>query len=345
MSNATQGTVDGDPLQPTEISHRGFSASILIDGVPAPIYRPEYDTHNADFSEDLPKKRIRTCWIPSVEGKNFSVAFQNDEGEEAENASCAHIFVDGKDIASAIMRPARATPAVRDGAKLSPSVIKPFTFSKIQLTDDDTIADPNDPRTQDIGTIRIEIKFIRLGKVVPIKACDPQNIGPIHEKAKKASIHTTTYKTTKRIKKGRSVSTAPLYPSDEWEHHVVFIFRYRCADFLMAEGIMPRPDVQMEQNNADVVAGEEIPRDAAMNETQRPGKRPLEDDDEDSDSERPLFLPRSATPPKRMRMDYPSSKDDAGWAEHGGDIVPASVPSPTTTSTVTAQVETQDVAE
>ncbi|KAG9014038.1 hypothetical protein FRB94_000235 [Tulasnella sp. JGI-2019a] len=289
--SATQDTVNGDLAQPTEISHRGFSASVLIDGMPTPIYQPEYDSHTGDLLEELPSKRIRTCWIPSLEGKNFSVAFQNDEGEDAEHASCAHIFVDGKDVASAIMRPGRVKPAVRHGAKVSPSVIKPFTFSRIRLTDDDDIADPNDPRAKDIGTIRVEIKFIRTGKIVPIKACDPEDIGLIHEKAKKASIHTTTYKTTKRIDRGRSVSTAPLYPNDAWEHHVVFIFRYRSADFLMAEGIMLRPTLPAEEGNGGTPTPE-----ASRSEPERPGKRPLEHEDK-GNTRRPLFHPGSATPP------------------------------------------------
>lgn len=60
MSNSTQNTV-ADVSPPTEISHRGFSASILTDGVPSPLYRIEYDSHKGDLLEELPEKRIRTC--------------------------------------------------------------------------------------------------------------------------------------------------------------------------------------------------------------------------------------------------------------------------------------------
>lgn len=61
------------------------------------------------------------------------------------------------------------------------------------MTDDDSVADPHDPRATDLGTIKIEIKFVRLGRAVPIRPCDPENVGPVHEKAKKAGVHTTTY--------------------------------------------------------------------------------------------------------------------------------------------------------
>ncbi|KAG8900518.1 hypothetical protein FRB99_005988 [Tulasnella sp. 403] len=186
---------------PTRLSHRGFTARVLLSEsqTPCPVYRVEYDAHNDDMSTDIADKRIIT----------------------------------------AILRPGRTKPAIRHGVKLSQTRIKPFMFSKLKLTgewssacehlDDESLADPDDPRTQDIGTIRIEIKYIRLGDVVPIVRGSINEIGLVHEKAKKAGVHTTTFQSIKRIDKSRSVETAPLYPDDEWEHHVVFVFRYRSA--------------------------------------------------------------------------------------------------------------------
>ena len=64
MANTTQTTVteDDGPKALTELSHRGFSALILIDGVPTPIYRPEYDTHTGQLlgKQPLNEKRIMT---------------------------------------------------------------------------------------------------------------------------------------------------------------------------------------------------------------------------------------------------------------------------------------------
>lgn len=111
------------------------------------------------------------------------------------------------------MRPHRDTPVVRHGAKISPTVIKPFTFSKLELTgrhaeraicertyanvlaevDDDDAADPNDPRAREIGTIRVELKYVKIFRKVPIVPCDPEDAGPVHEKAKKAGVHQTTH--------------------------------------------------------------------------------------------------------------------------------------------------------
>jgi hypothetical protein len=49
-----------DPGFRTELCHRGFSAIILVDGVPAPIYRPEYESHTGNLVEDVADKRIMT---------------------------------------------------------------------------------------------------------------------------------------------------------------------------------------------------------------------------------------------------------------------------------------------
>lgn len=47
-----------------ELSHRGFSACILIDNMPIPIYRDEYDSHTGKLAELPEKKRIRTYALP-----------------------------------------------------------------------------------------------------------------------------------------------------------------------------------------------------------------------------------------------------------------------------------------
>jgi len=282
------------PLYRTELSHRGFSAIVLVDGVPAHIYRAEYDTFNDKLVEPLEDKRIMTGWIASEEGKTFSVAFQNDEGEDAEVASCGHIFVDGQDVASAILRPGRRIPVVRHGVRMSTSVTKPFTFSKLKLTDDENLADPKDPRAKDLGTIRVEIVFVKLGQVVPLKRVDAEGIDLMHEKAKKAGLHTTKYETSTRTPKSRAVSTTPLHEGK----HVVFLFRYRPKDVLMADGYMPRP------TKREIVA-EEV--DVFGSAPLVPRQKRSEPDSADTEDEEEISPKRS-----KSNADYLTSEDDAG---------------------------------
>jgi len=191
------------------LNYRGFSACVISDGVELKTYE-EQIIGKRDETGD--QRRTRACWIPSVEGAEWYIMWKNDAGEDAEIASCAHVFVDGQDVASGIMRAHRSTPMERKGAKTSTGRVKPFTFSRIQLTgmvhfrehscmtdisvvrlDDDSIADENDVRAPKIGCIRLEIKLVVLGKTVPLRPYDPEEIGIMHEKAKKAGVHATTY--------------------------------------------------------------------------------------------------------------------------------------------------------
>ncbi|KAG8988537.1 hypothetical protein FRB90_002685 [Tulasnella sp. 427] len=244
-----------------------------------------------------------TGWIASQEGKNFSVAFRNDDGEDSEHASSGHIFVDGQDVASAILRPGRLYPATRHGPRKSENEVRPFTFSKLELTDDDTVADPSDPRAADIGTIQVKIKFVRLGTKVALKKTNAKGIGPVHERAKKSGIHTTTYNTKQKLAKSRGVTNSPLYPNDEWEHHVVFTFRYRSKELLMAEGIMPRPEQAQEGNLILEEQGSGIPDDR---------KRVWRDE---SDDEEIMESQEDGNGSKRHKSYHPSSEDDGGMPE------------------------------
>ncbi|KAG8954207.1 hypothetical protein FRC04_000428 [Tulasnella sp. 424] len=201
---------------------------------------------------------------------------------------------------SAILRPGRLYPATRHGAKINADEVRPFTFSKLELTDDDSVADPGDPRGKDIGTIQVKIKYIRLGSVVPLKKTNPEDIGVVHEKAKKAGIHATTYKTTQKLAKSRAVSNKPLYPNDEWEYHVVFTFRYRSREILMAEGIIPRPEKAAEGADPLGGPGKDVPEER---------KRVWRDESDDEDV---MESQEDGNASKRHKSYHASSEDDGG---------------------------------
>lgn len=178
------------------------------------------------------------------------MCWQNDNRSKA--ATSGHVFVDGIDVASAIMRAERcvqagqATRALdfmadativlhcrvnhveRSGAKTSTSTVRPFVFGELQLTDDERIAPVRDPSAADIGQIRLEITRVVLGAEVPFKAAVVDERGPVHERAKKAGAHVTRYGKAQRATKGKtaSVSTAP-YDVGRDKPWVTFVFRYR----------------------------------------------------------------------------------------------------------------------
>ncbi|KAF8525909.1 hypothetical protein BU17DRAFT_41206 [Hysterangium stoloniferum] len=198
------------------LSHKNFSAWITMDKAVLPVYQEQ--------------KENNTCsgWIPSSVGQNFSVWWKDDS--KSRIATSGHVFIDGRDVASAIMRAGRTKPVERSGAKTSARQLKPFIFSVLNLTDDDSIANPCDPALQEMGTIKVEITRVKIGDEVPFNGYEAQDHGPVHERAKKLGAHCTSFGPSKRTASSRTVavSTAP-YDKHNSDPHVTFIFKYRSA--------------------------------------------------------------------------------------------------------------------
>ena len=57
--------------------------------------------------------------------------------------------------------------------------------------DDEDIANVCDNRLQDVGTIRVEISRVKLGKKMRFEGYEAENLGYVHERAKKAGAHCT----------------------------------------------------------------------------------------------------------------------------------------------------------
>jgi hypothetical protein len=120
----------------TSLFLRSYSAWITVNEEPAPVYQEETTG------------TVCSAWIASTAGQVspvpiswtslltfsqcFSVWWKDDS--KARIATSGHIFIDGHDVASAIMRPGRSKPVERKGAKTSARRLKPFTFSRLLLT-------------------------------------------------------------------------------------------------------------------------------------------------------------------------------------------------------------------
>lgn len=110
------------------LTHRDFKAWVTCDG-------NVLEEIQVEIPKDTKSKEKNTisCWIPSVAGKKFTVSWEDTKGV---NASCGHVFIDGLDVASAIMRSGRRKPVERSGIKVKSRSSKPFTFAKLNLTGD-----------------------------------------------------------------------------------------------------------------------------------------------------------------------------------------------------------------
>ncbi|KAL5525560.1 hypothetical protein ACEPAG_6896 [Sanghuangporus baumii] len=223
------------------LKHMGFTCWVTSGDVPLQTYSEES------------LGNVRAAWIASTPGKSFAVHWQDHSGKRI--ATSGHVLIDGKDVASAILRPGREAPVKRTGAKVRRNVIKPFVFSELSLTDDDDLASPYDTSLGRIGSIRIEITRVRLGAEVPFAGYgEAQDPGVVHERAKKAGAHCTNFGDAKRVAKAQtvSISTAPYDPNEPGPF-VVFEFRYRSLEILKAIGIVQTGRKRLNESARDDV--------------------------------------------------------------------------------------------
>ncbi|PVF97295.1 hypothetical protein CPB86DRAFT_707347 [Serendipita vermifera] len=206
------------------LRHNGFKAWITSEGQKLPVFNTITDDKTV------------TCWIPSPPNKPFSVWWRKEDSRQV--ASSGHVFIDGKDVASGVMRPLRRRPVERSSAKVSRGRARPFTFTALELTDDEFVAPVHDDRLNEAGTIRLEVTYVKLGTSVPVITTEVENITIAHERAKKAGAMITTFAPEERIEHGSAVSTSPYYP-DQLGPHVTFVFKYHQREMLQAWGIIP----------------------------------------------------------------------------------------------------------
>jgi len=132
---------------------------------------------------------------------------------------------------------------------LSENTKRPFTFARLQRTDDESILSNTTSPTSP-GTIRIALYRVR------VAPCDGPLAGPdrpfkhdpvVREMTRESGEHVTLLgpvRTVPERVRGEGFRTAgPHEPSDE-KPFVTFVFRYRPAGVLQATGIIPREQPQ-----------------------------------------------------------------------------------------------------
>ncbi|KAJ7481053.1 hypothetical protein B0H11DRAFT_1807921 [Mycena galericulata] len=224
------------------ITVSSFTAWITIEGLHSncPIYALK-----------LQKSTDATCWIPSQEGKKFSVNWSN---AYRDRPIYARLSIDGVVCSTHFMLDAYNHPTDADAIGISYATTSDFTrrdfvFSAIQVTDDDAYLYTLDsPPT--FGTIRLELWEARIDQIrrAPFQHCYGSAVLEsqiIHEKSKKAGAHHVEFggeyvvpQTTVNMVSGEPKGDAPL---------ATFTFNYRPFDILMAGGIIPRPVAATQQ--------------------------------------------------------------------------------------------------
>ncbi|KAJ7444904.1 hypothetical protein FB451DRAFT_1293799 [Mycena latifolia] len=210
------------------LTHRGFSAWIVVDGKPVPEYLVAEDTKAARVS----------CWIPSEEGQKFSVHWK-DHGGKVD--SCSFISLDGFVVPGRFLFGSGST--WRDGVRSSATSERPFVFQKIEQDEPSTNA-----VNKDVGMITLRIK--RIQRVASRPANPVQQLPSITLGKRKAGDLCVSFGDDKQAfdQFAYTWSVKP-YEKDTPagartpSTYVSFTFRYRSREFLQMQGIMPECDV------------------------------------------------------------------------------------------------------
>ncbi|KAJ7709703.1 hypothetical protein B0H17DRAFT_999060 [Mycena rosella] len=212
------------------LTHRGFSAWIVVDGKPVSEYLVAEDTKAARVS----------CWIPSEEGQKFSVHWK-DHGGKVD--SCSFITLDGYVVPGRFLFGTGET--FRDGARSSATTERPFVFQKVeQGAYEPSIHAVN----KDVGMITLRIK--RIQRVASRPANPVQVLPSVTLGKRKAGDLCVSFGEDKQtfdqfaftwsVKPYEKDSPAGARTPSTY---VSFVFRYRSREFLQLQGIMPECDV------------------------------------------------------------------------------------------------------
>ncbi|KAF8554455.1 hypothetical protein OG21DRAFT_1064395 [Imleria badia] len=247
------------------LSLYGLSAWIEVEGRELEQYGVE---------EDYDQNQV-TCWIATQADKNFSVVFRDNEAYR-EHSLGSSLRLDGSSINGKHLRlPTRIgcfpnfagdRTVVQNGQTLSATSLRPFVFSKLELTDEDEYLNQSSAH---LGEIRISIY-----RVEPVDSslfppgASVSGHGKVHERSKKAVTHCVSY--------GQEVKTETNYVCrvrylDGETPLATFIFKYRDSGLLQANGIIPKPppvkkEAVVFEEVIDLTTGEDVKREPTSEE-------------------------------------------------------------------------------
>jgi len=209
------------------LTHRGFSAWIVVDGKPVPEYLVAEDNQAARVS----------CWIPSEEGQKFSVHWK-DHGGKVD--SCAFISLDGVVVPGRFLFGTGET--FRQGVRSSMNTERPFVFQKVEEDEPSS-----HPVNKDVGMITLRIK--RIKRVASRPANPMQELPSVLGKRKTGDLCIGFGEDTQAYDQYAYTWSVKPYEKDAPASartpstYVSFVFRYRSREFLQMQGIMPDSDV------------------------------------------------------------------------------------------------------
>ncbi|KAL4064627.1 hypothetical protein J3A83DRAFT_643511 [Scleroderma citrinum] len=159
--------------------------------------------------------------------------------------------MDGSIHDGGILRPGPTKKRTQEGIRTSSTSLRPYMFSRLELTDEDEYLDKS---SKHLGEIRLDVwRAITESQSSTSSTYHgiPETEGKIHERAKKALSHCIGYGSDVPTATIKFVSTTLIGAKPL----ATFIFRYREYNILRANGIIPKPAEnksapQLDQNPA-----------------------------------------------------------------------------------------------
>ncbi|KAJ3571494.1 hypothetical protein NP233_g3723 [Leucocoprinus birnbaumii] len=200
----------------------GMSVTMRVDGVELPEFKVERDVEKSKIS----------CWVPSQVDKEFEVIVNS--GTRARGPWAADVVADGARAYNAVFL---ADQSCNVGFFQKSSTVKcPFSFSKLDLVDDDDLL--LSAQTTRIGEIEVSCHTVAISNsyLKPDYTNTFADNSKVHEKSKKGlSEHV-------RLKSEiESTEQCKFFNARDIELLGTFVFRYRSLDYLQTKGIAPDP--------------------------------------------------------------------------------------------------------
>ncbi|TFK69687.1 hypothetical protein BDN72DRAFT_897079 [Pluteus cervinus] len=210
-----------------------FSAWIAVDGKALPEFSPRISENGKEI----------ICWIPSEANKEFAVCWKAarltytiDGTVTIDGIECGGLYEVFK------KRTKRNVLFELDLVQTSKSSARPFLFSKIESTDDETYLRQKVPRQ--LGQIRIVVSRARVDNPdsrpyeKPRRERKPRLLPEtmtLHERLKTGLGHRVGLGMPIKVKGAKTCGVDSIEPV------ATFIFQYRSWDMLQANGLAPPP--------------------------------------------------------------------------------------------------------
>ncbi|GAA5971510.1 hypothetical protein JCM11641_000619 [Rhodosporidiobolus odoratus] len=230
-----------------------FAAWSTVDDYPLQVHSISQETN-------------RTIgYVEAAEGKRFKVHYADCRDQRPEQSYAVRVEVDGKRADGRITnregdffnsqpwKDERITTI--KGAEAGPGSIRPLSFSRLALTEDENLALSSSKEIAALGTIKLSYRRIEsMGEVkAAMSVGEERRFGPektnqtgisaalpVHERARKAEIsHRTTLGKEVKVKAAKKVKC--VYMDKLKTPFATIEILYRSKDILEAEGHIPKP--------------------------------------------------------------------------------------------------------